>query len=157
MTEEEIIRFVGGLPGVVSVTASAGNGAPEVSWGDSFFFYDPDGTLPGDRRLPFATIVIHNYAGFDTSSNLDRPGVFRLNIAVGRERFAELFGYPPAEHAQRSAGIDYAELDRVVPNPVYAAQGWAAILCPGERTSDVARSLITYAHERARQRYRPHR
>jgi hypothetical protein len=37
--------------------------------------------------------VTQDYDGFDTGSNLNRPGVFRLNIAVGRDRFEELLGY----------------------------------------------------------------
>jgi hypothetical protein len=44
--EEDISHFVASLPGVVVVTASRANGAPEVAWGDSFFFYDPDGDIP---------------------------------------------------------------------------------------------------------------
>lgn len=153
MTEEEIIRFTSGLPGVVVVTASEANGAPEIAWGDSFFFYDPDGTA--DRRIPFTTIVTKDYDGFDMLSKLNRPGLFRLNVAVGRERFEELLGYPPAEHEPRSASVDYAALDEVIPHPVYAAQGWVSILCPGPNTSEEARSLITSAQQRAMARHRP--
>ena len=94
MTRDEIIAFVIGLPGAVEVTASEEHGAPEVAWGDSFFFYDPDGAA--DRRMPFATIVTKDYDGFDMASQLDRPGVFRVNIGVGRAAFEELIGYPPA-------------------------------------------------------------
>ena len=77
MTEDEIIAFAAGLPGVTVETASAGSGAPEVAWGDSFVYYDPPGAEPEppDRRWPFATLVIHDYAGFDESSRLDRDGV----------------------------------------------------------------------------------
>jgi len=156
VTEEELIRFVTGLPGVVAVTASEANGAPQAAWGDSFFFYDPDASLPADRRLPFTTIVTQDYDGFDTSSNLNRPGVFRLNVAVGRKRFEDLFGYGPAEYSGRSASIDYAAVDTVIPHPLYAAQGWVSIVCPGARTSEDACSLITHAHQRAAERYRPH-
>ena len=77
MTEEDVIRFISGLPGVEAVTASEANAAPEVSWGDTFFFYDPDGDIRTDRRFPFATILTKDYPGFDTASGLDRPGVFR--------------------------------------------------------------------------------
>jgi hypothetical protein len=154
MTEEEIIRSVSRLPGAVVVTAGEANGAPEVAWGDSFFFYDPE-DLPANRQLPFATIVTNDYDGFDTASNLHRPGVFRLNVAVGRARFENLLGYPPAEHAGRSASVDYAALDQILPHPVYAAQGWLSILCPGPRTSGEAHSLITFAHQRAMARHRP--
>jgi hypothetical protein len=148
VTEEDIIQFVGALPGVVVVTAGADNGAPEVAWGDTFFFYDPDGDTPGDRRMPFATIVIHDYAGFDTASDLNRPGVFRLNIAVGRDLFEETLGYPPAAHAEHHADHDYTAADRVFPHPMYAAQGWVSIVNPGAATADRAQTLLTRAHAR---------
>lgn len=157
MTEDDIIRFVTGLPGVVAVTASEGDGSPEVAWGDTFFSYDPEGDLPADRRFPFATIVTKDYAGFDTASNLDRPGVFRLNIAVGRTEFQELVGYPPAAHADHHTRFDYSATDRLMPHPVYAVQAWVSIVNPGEATAAQAQSLLTRAHARAARRHRPHR
>ena len=153
MTEDEVIEFVSNLPGVVAMTAGPENGAPESAWGDSFFFYDPAGDTPDDRRFPFATMVVSDYAGFDTSSKLNRPGVFRLNINVGRTEFAELIGYPPAAHADNAERFDYSALDQLIPHPVYATQGWVSILNPGE-TSDTARRLLTQAHARAVSRHR---
>jgi hypothetical protein len=153
MTQDDIIAFVTGLPGVVAVTADEASGAPEVAWGDSFFYYDPDGD-PAGRRMPFATIVTKDYDGFDTASSLDRPGVFRLNIAVGRTRFEELIGYPPAAHADRSAHLDYTVIDKPIPHPAYATQAWVAILNPGETTAVLACSLLTDAHTRAVGRHR---
>jgi hypothetical protein len=150
MTEQEIIEFVAGLPGVVVVTAAEGDGSPAVAWGDSFFFYDPDGA--GDRRMPFATIVTKDYDGFDTASDLNRPGVFRLNIGVGRAVFQELLGYPPAEH--HASVVDHTVFDRVLPHPAYATQGWVSILNPGAATDDQARALLTGARTRAAQRHR---
>jgi Family of unknown function (DUF6194) len=152
VTEDEIIQTVSALPGVATVTASEANGAPEVAWGDSFFFYDPDG-VPANRRLPFATIVTKDYDGFDTSSDLNRPGVFRLNLAVGRTRFEQLFGFPPAEFPHHEADFDPAALDQVIPNPAYATQGWASVLVPGPGSDDMVRELITYTYERAKDRY----
>ncbi len=157
MTEDEIIQFVAGLPGVEALTVTADSGAPEIAWGDSFFFYDPDRTIPADNRLPFVTIVTKNYTGFDEASDLDRDGVFRLNIAVGRRTFEELVGYPPAGHAAHHADVDYTALDTVIPHPLYAAQGWVSIVNPGERTAEVALTLITGAHHRAVARHRPRR
>jgi Family of unknown function (DUF6194) len=156
MTQDEIAAFVTGLPGAVVVTASEANGAPEVAWGDSFFFYDPGGDEPADRRMPFATIVTNDYDGFDTASELSRAGVFRLNIGVGRAVFEELLGYPPTAHAERSAGTDYTALDRLIPHPVYATQAWVSILNPGDATAGLARSLLTGAHIRAAGRHRRH-
>src|SRR6266567_3841105 len=145
MTQDDIIAFATSLPGVVAVTAREGDGSPEVAWGDSFIFYDPDGE-ESNRRMPFATIVTQDYDGFDTASDLNRPGVFRLNIAVGRTAFEKLTGYPPGEHDAQSVRFDYTALDRLIPHPAYAAQAWVAILNPGEATAGQARSLLTDAH-----------
>jgi uncharacterized protein DUF6194 len=153
VTEEDLVHALTDLPGVVAVIASQANGAPEVSWGDSFFFYDPEGDA-ANHRMPFATIVTKDYDGFDTASDLNRPGVFRLNIAVGRAAFEELVGYPPSAHAARSARFDYTAIDELVPHPVYAVQSWVAILNPGEATAALAGSLLTDAHARAVQRHR---
>jgi uncharacterized protein DUF6194 len=155
VSEEDLIQALTDLPGVVMTTATEANGDPEVAWGDSFFFYDPDDNIPADRRMPFATIVVSDYPGFDVASNLDRPGVFRLNLAVGRARFEDLFGFPPAEFPEHERVFDFTVLDQVIPHPAYAKQGWISILVPGERTSDQVPVLIGYAHERARDRHRP--
>ncbi len=155
MTEEKLARQILDLPGVVSVTASQENGAPEVAWGDSFFFYDPDDSIPADRRFPFATIVIKDYPGFDTASDLDRPGVYRLNLAVGRARFEELFGFPPAGFAANRDTFDFTVLDQVIPHPVYAKQGWVSILVPGEQAKAQVSALIAHAYQRAKDRYKP--
>jgi len=104
--------------------------------------------------MPFATIVTSNYDGFDTASDLGRPGVFRLNVAVGRARFEELVGYPPSGHAERSAGHDYAAVDQLLPHPVYGARAWVSIVNPGERTGAQARTLLAEAHARAVGRHR---
>jgi len=101
--------------------------------------------------------VTKDYGGFDTASNLDRPGVFRLNIAVGSDTFEELVGYPPAAHAKRQAGVDYAALDRLLPHPIYAPQSWVCVLNPGAATGAQARALLCHAHARARGRHRPPR
>lgn len=157
LTENDIIEFVTRLPGVVSITASKAAAAPEAAWGDTFFYYDPEGDLPAARRFPFATIVITDYEGFDTASNLNRPGVFRLNIGVGRTTFQDLVGYPPSAHAEHHTRFDYSGLDQLVPHPAYAAQAWISILNPGEATTALARSLLVDAHARAARRHRPPR
>ena len=157
MTEAEIVQFAGGLPGVDVLTASEDSGAPEVAWGDSFIFYDPDRDIPPDRRFPFATIVTKDYGGFDEASDLNRDGVFRLNVNVGRHRFEELIGYPPAHQTEHEADFDYTAIDTLLPHPVYAKQAWVSILNPGERTSAQVRALLTEARDRAAARHKPRR
>jgi hypothetical protein len=150
VTHTEIIDFVTAMPDVAVVTASEENGAPAVAWGDTFFFSEPPGAGPDARRMPFATIVQNDYGGDDAVSELGRPGVFRLNVGVGRERFEDLLGFAPAAHTAHRDEFDHAALDALTPHPVYAAQAWVAILNPGERTGGLARALLAEAHDRAR-------
>jgi len=105
--------------------------------------------------MPFATLVVKDYEGFDTASALNRPGVFRLNIAVGRARFQQLLGYPPAAHPEHHPDVDYTTADRILPHPGYAAQGWIAVLNPDDATAAQARALLEEARTRAAERHRP--
>lgn len=146
MTEDEIIAFVAALPDVDVLTASADSGAPQAAWGDTFFSATG---VPADRSFPFATIVVSDYEGFDAYSQLNRPGVFRLNIAVGRRVFQELFGYGPEAFAAHAGEYDFTAADQLFPHPVYAVQGWASIVNPGEQTSDRAQALLVAARERS--------
>ena len=153
VTETEIIEYVSALPGVVTFTASEESSAPEAAWGDTFFFYDPEGDRPENQRLPFVTIVVHNYAGWDTESDLDREGIFRVNVAIGRSGFEQLLGHPPAQHEAHHNEFDYAATDVLIPHPTYASQGWVSILNPEDRTSTQLRELIEEAHAQAVRRH----
>ena len=154
MIETDVIELVQRMPGVHVVTAGRDNGAPEIAWGDSFFFYDPDDVGERARRQPFATIVTKDYGDFDAASNLDRPGVFRVNVGVGRRGFEELFGYPAADHAEHGGDVDYTALDRLLPHPVYATQGWVCVLNPAARSASQLESLLADARTLAAERYR---
>jgi len=107
-----------------------------------FFSLDPS-SWPN-----FATIVTTDEHDMGTPSNLARPGVFRLNIGVGRASFERLVG--------SVAEPDHVALDRVLPHPVYAKQRWICILNPSRPTfDDLVKPLIAEAHDRlARQRDR---
>ncbi|HEY6743743.1 MAG TPA: DUF6194 family protein [Lapillicoccus sp.] len=156
MTEDELLAVARGMDGVTVVTSSEETGAPEVAWGDSFVYYDPPGTDPetADRRFPFATVVVKDYPGFDEASQLDRDGVFRVNVNVGRRRFEELVGYPPSQHGDRRDAHDYAAVDTVLPHPAYGQQAWVSVVNPGERTSDLVRTLLVDARDRTAARHR---
>ncbi|MGO4689150.1 DUF6194 family protein [Glaciibacter sp. 2TAF33] len=153
MTEDDIMAFARSLHGVVATTASEASGAPEAAWGDSFIFYDPVGD-PVNQHFPFATLVTSDYAGFDESSELNRPGVFRLNIAVGRNAFESLIGYPATEHPLHATEFDYTALDTLLPHPVYATQAWVSILCPGGETAEQSKALLADARRQAAERYK---
>ncbi|MGS2808546.1 DUF6194 family protein [Nocardia sp. MW-W600-9] len=138
MTIDEIIEYVTGLGGVLHLAPGPGGEWPEISWGDSFFYYAPDGVVPTTTQ-PFATIVTKDYPD-DRNSRLDRPDTFRLNISAGREAFTAW-----TEHE-----VDASADDTVIAHPVYAAADWLAVVNPGERTDTVVRDLLRTAHERAR-------
>jgi hypothetical protein len=133
------------LDGTVVTVASEENGDPEVAWGDSFFFYDPDGVTDPQRRLPYATVVVNDYPGFDEASDLSRDGVFRVNAWVSPDTFAQ--------HVPEGENVDYAVLDEFIPHPVYAKQSWLSVLNPGPSTESGLRDLLVEAHHRARDRY----
>jgi hypothetical protein len=139
LDEAAITHYIAtALPGVEVLVASREGGAPEIAWGDSFFIYDPNHDLDEPRRFPFATIVTKDYGDFDNASNLDRPGIFRLNIGVSKKTFAHLFG-KTSEH-------DFTALDRLMPHPVYGRNHWACVLNPSELTFELIKPLLKEAH-----------
>ncbi len=140
MDEGAIIRYVTETFAGVDAGRPKEGDEPAIAVGDTFFIYDPDHNLPPNRQQPFATIVTKDYGDFDRFSNLNRPGVFRLNIGVARETFRSLFGPQPSGNAsdREAAGYDFAALDRMMPHPVYAAQSWVSVLNPSDATFETA-------------------
>ena len=144
---------ISALPGVEQVVASEENGSPEGAWGDRFFFVGPD------RRQPFATIVEHDVPGFDEAAQLDRPGVFRLNLDLGRAEFERLFGFSPkdvrgaprvrlrpAGHSHAAPGLRAARLRQ-------HRHARARSCCPEiDRLLAVAHARAVERHERATRR-----
>src|SRR5436309_11376368 len=113
MNEGSIRRFIASeFAGVDADIGSKEAGSPEIAWGDTFFIYDPERNLEGSGRFPFATIVTKDYPDFDTASDLDREGIWRLNIALDQAEFDGLF---PARSQH-----DFTALDVLIPHPVYA-------------------------------------
>lgn len=153
MTVDELIAHIGAMEGVVIDVASAASGAPEVAWGDVFCFHQKSVDAPRDHRSMFATIVMHDYPGFDEASNLSRDGAFRLNVAVGAATFERLIGRRPGAAKSSTADTDFAAGDRVLPHPVYSAQAWVSIVNPGRATHDLALEILSIAHARVRGRH----
>src|SRR4051812_39855482 len=144
MNEIEITRYISDtFAGIEVQVASREDGSPEIAWGDSFFFYDPNRDIPADRRFPFATIVTKDYGEFDRASDLNRPGVFRLNVGVSKHTFAALFGDAKPED------FDFTALDKVMPHPVYGRMYWVCVLNPSTETFESVRPLLAEAYERA--------
>ncbi len=115
--------------------------------GDTFFFFNPGGEAhPIDHRAPFATIVTSD--AHDRASDLDRPGVYRLNIGVSRDTYESMFGAPPKGPITADpvdTGHDYTRLDMLMPHPIYASLNWISVVNPGVATLDLLDALIEEA------------
>jgi len=126
--------------------------------GDSFFLYDPDGDLPPERQMPFATIVTGDH--YDQVSNLDGRDAYRLNIGLTKATYTASFGAPPTDRdagGVLDTGADYAAEDTLMPHPVYASQYWVCVVNPGEATLPIVRKLLAGAHGYAARKYANHR
>ena len=99
-----------------------------------FFSVDPEKHWPN-----YATLVTTNE--HDDASDLDRPGVFRLNLGVDRGTFERIAAADPDP--------DFTAFDRLLPHPVYGKQRWISILNPSHDTfGAVVIPLIALAHDR---------
>lgn len=111
------------------------------NFGYKFFFY---GT---DHKLPFATLASSDNE-YDRVSNLDRPGVFRLNLGVSRQTFESLFGTTKVD----TANYDFTALDTIMPHPHYAAQHFICVLSPSDKTWPKLRLFLSEAYDIAARR-----
>jgi len=148
MDEAEVLRYI---------VATYRGTNPLQAVGDTFFLYDPDRDLPPERQHPYATLITGDR--HDRVSQLDRAGVYRLNIGVTRQTYRELFGAPPRGGEQDAygvldTGLDYTVLDTVLPHPVYATQNWVCVLTPSATTFEtVVVPLLDEAYEFAARKH----
>jgi hypothetical protein len=157
MDETSITQYIIDTFSGVDVVRPETSGGPEIAFGDTFFIYDPDRNLEPQRQFPFATIVTKDYGDFDKASNLNRPGVFRLNIGVSRETYESLFGPHPAPAGESGAvdtGHDFTALDQLMPHPVYAPQSWICILNPSDSKFKEIQPFLAEAYDLAVRRTR---
>lgn len=113
-----------------------------TNFGYTFFFYG------SDHRLPFATLASSDNE-YDRISNLDRPGVFRLNLGVSKQIFQSLFGTTKVD----VSSYDFTALDVIMPHPDYAKQHFICVLSPGEAVFEKICVLLAEAYGIAVQRY----
>ncbi len=133
MNESSVANYITRtFPGVETTT----------NFGYTFFFYG------SDHKLPFATLASSDN-DYDRISNLDRPGVFRLNIGVSKQTFQALFGTAKVD----VSSYDFTVLDVIMPHPDYAQQYFICVLSPSEATFERIRALLAEAYDIAVRRY----
>jgi hypothetical protein len=124
MTQQEIEEFVIGLENVQR----------EENMGYIFFF------VGENHFIPFTTIGYADNPG-DNVSNLNREGVFRVNMGVSKASFDSLFADSTPDNP-----IDYSALDVFMPHPHYAKQGYICILNPSAENEAQVKKFILEAH-----------
>ena len=147
MTMQRILSEVRRFDGVLELAPEVGSAFPEISWGDHFFYYAPDGRVPTNRQ-PYATIVTKDYPE-DVESRLDAPDRWRLNIHVGARVVDELLGRASADIG---GGVDYSAEDVFLPHPLDGSLGWICVVNPGAATIDRALAALRDAHRDDRRR-----
>jgi hypothetical protein len=123
MNQSEVEEFVANLDGVQR----------EENFGYTFFF------VGDDHRLPFVSLSDSDN-DYDNVSNLNREGVFRINIGVSKETFESLLANTSPEN------IDYSVLNVFLPHPEYSKQYFVCILNPSQENAEVTKKLIVEAH-----------
>ena len=123
MTKSEVETFLATMDNVQRVE----------NFGYSFFF------VGDDHRLPFVSIASSDN-DFDSVSNLNRDGVFRINIGVSKETFESLFADSSTEN------VDHSVLDVFLPHPHYSNQHFVCILNPSGENAETVKKLIVEAH-----------
>ena len=138
MNESAIIEYITGtFDGVNLVTAD----------GNSFFSYNPGDVRPEDQGfLPFATLVTNDLS--DQASDLEREGVYRLNIGIGKRTFQSLF-----DSEAPSIDYDFTALDQLMPHPVYGQMFWVCVLNPSDATFQALKPLLLEAYAGAVSKY----
>ncbi len=141
MDEDAVVQFI----------TTEFRGVEVLELADSkFFFYHPDPAQPTDHKFPFITLVSSDE--HDTASNLNRPGVYRLNIGVSAATYRSKFGAQPGfprDGGIVATGHDFTALDRLMPHPVYAAMSWVCILNPSQATFEDIKPLLLEAYRLA--------
>lgn len=111
----------------------------QIADGNSFFFVPAE----TERMFPFATLVRHDDA-YEVFSGLNRPGIYRLNIGVGKARLRSL--------VDEALIFDFTALDTLMPHPTYASAGWVCLLNPSPKTYGTVKTLLAVAYERSEKR-----
>lgn len=123
------------------------------NWGERGIFFNPG------RKLPKGVYVLtfkERDGPNDCASNVNRTGVYRLNLGISKSAFVNLFGEIPARPPAGSVvttGHDFTQLDQIMPHPVYGWMTWLGVLSPSQSTFETLKPLIVEAVLLAERKY----
>lgn len=123
------------------------------SWGERGVFYNPENRL---KRGVYILTLKEKDGENDSASQLNRKGIYRVNIGVRKSTFEKMFGTVPARPPKGGTadmGYDYTVTDRILPHPVYGWMSWICCLNPSEETFERLKPLIAEAYEYAKEKF----
>jgi len=129
MTLDEIQDYLKKLPNVSTTE----------NFGYRFFCYATD------QVRPFVSLI-ESDNDYDRISDLNRAGVFRLNIGVSQNTFKALF---PGDEQK----WDYTELNKFMPHHEYASHHFICVLNPTGNILAQTLQFIDEAHALAKSRF----
>jgi hypothetical protein len=121
--------------------------------GEKTLFYNPDNLLT--KGIYFVTIKEADGQN-DKASDLNREGVFRLNLGVTKTTYEKLFGPKPSRPAKGgivNTGHDFTKLNQLTPHPIYAWLHWVAILNPEGVALEQIWELLEESYQQALKKY----
>ncbi len=124
-----------------------------TNWGERGIFFNPGNVLP--KGIYILTIKEKDGPN-DRASNVDRAGVFRVNLGVPKSTYIDLFGAPPARPPAGGivdTGHDFQQLNQLMPHPVYGWMSWICVLNPSLDTLNRMQPMIMGAVELARGKF----
>ena len=124
------------------------------NWGEWGIFYNPEGKL---SRGVYILTIKEKDGDNDKASNVNRPGIYRINLGVRKETFRALFSAIPKRPT--AGGIvdmpfDFTVSNTILPHPVYAWMSWICMLSPTEEGFESLRPYIRESYELAIEKYR---
>ena len=123
------------------------------NWGEQGIFYNPNNTLP---KGVYILTIKEKDGDNDKASNVNRTGVFRVNLGIRKNTFTEMFSHIPKRPAAGEIvemDYDFTQLDTIMPHPVYAWMGWICVLNPSEQTFEKLKPLIQESYLFAQEKF----
>jgi len=124
------------------------------NWGESGVFYNPGNVL---KKGVYILTIKEKDGDNDKASNVNRAGVFRVNLGIRKSTFIKMFSHIPKRPA--AGGVvemdyDFTALDTILPHPVYAWMGWICVLNPSKETFEKLKPLIQESYDFAREKFK---
>lgn len=123
------------------------------SWGENGIYYNPDGLL---TRGVYILTIKEKDGENDSSSNLNRVGIYRVNLGLPKKTFIRIFGsLPKRPKAGKIVDMDYdfTAINQIIPHPVYSWMGWISCINPTTETFDELKPLIDEAYFFSKEKY----